>query len=549
MTTGRLTAEQRRHDLDELRRGTVDVLVVGGGVVGAGSALDAATRGLTVGLLERDDWASGTSSRSSRLAHGGLRYLEQLEFGLVHEALTERGLLLERIAPHLVRPVRFVFPLSAQWERPYIGAGVALYDVLARFGARSGSLPGHRHLSKRAALRLVPGLEDSSLAGAITFFDAQIDDARHTLATVRTAAAHGALVASRVEVVGLLRDGDAVRGVRAIDHLTGESFDVRARCVVAALGVWGGRVPSLLGEDEPERPVVPSKGVHLVVRRQAIDSHTAVIARTASSVLFLLPWGSDWLVGTTDTPWEGGSDTFDDVRATAADVDYLIDEANRWLSRPLQREDIISTYAGLRPLVPEEDVSDTARVSREHVVATPAPGLVTVAGGKYTTYRVMAADAVDAAVGELPPELGVGGSRTAGVPLVGAEGYAALWAERDALAVEWGVSPTTAGRLLRRHGDQVADVVELMREDPALAEPVAGSRYLAAELVQAARAEGALGLGDVLLRRTHLGLEVADGGAAAVPDVARLLAAELGWDDERCAAEQAAYLATVPTTG
>jgi glycerol-3-phosphate dehydrogenase len=547
MTTGRLSLDQRRRDLDELRRGTVDVLVVGGGVVGAGSALDAATRGLTVGLIERDDWASGTSSRSSRLAHGGLRYLEQLEFGLVHEALTERGLLLERIAPHLVRPVRFVFPLSARWERPYVGAGVALYDVLARFGARSGSLPGHRHLSKRAALRLVPGLEDSALAGAITFFDAQIDDARHTLATVRTAAAHGALVASRVEATGLLREGDAVCGVRAHDHVTGETFDVRARGVLAALGVWGGRVPQLLGEDEPERAVVPSKGVHLVVRRKAIDSHTAVIARTASSVLFLLPWGSDWLVGTTDTPWQGGIDSFDDVVADRSDVDYLLDEANRWLHRPLLRDDIVATYAGLRPLVPETEESDTARISREHVVTTPVPGLVSVTGGKYTTYRVMAADAVDAVVEQLPSELGVGPSRTAGIPLVGAEGYAALWAEREQLAADWGVSPTVAARLLRRHGDQVGDVVDLLREDPALAEPVAGSRYLAAELVQAVRAEGALSLSDVLLRRTHLGLEVPDVGAAALPEVARLVAATLGWDDEERSAQEAAYLAAAPT--
>jgi glycerol-3-phosphate dehydrogenase len=542
MTTGRLNVAQRLRDLDDLRRGTVDVLVVGGGVVGAGTALDAATRGLTVGLVERDDWASGTSSRSSRLAHGGLRYLEQLEFGLVHEALTERGLLLERLAPHLVRPVRFVFPLSTRWERPYVGAGVALYDVLARFGARSGSLPGHRHLSRRAALRLVPGLDETSLAGAITFFDAQIDDSRHTLAAVRTAAAHGALVAPRVEVTGLLVDGETVGGVTALDRHTGQSFPIRARVVVCALGVWSDQVAGMLGDSPPTRAVAPSKGVHLVVDRSAIDSHTAVIARTASSVLFLLPWGSHWLVGTTDTAWEGDIDTFDEVVADDVDVDYLIGEVNRWLGRPLRREDVVGTYAGLRPLVPESSESDTSRISREHVVATPRQGLVTVTGGKYTTYRVMAADAVDAVVQQLPAELAVGSSRTAGVPLVGAEGYPDLWQRRDELAEQWSLSPTVVARLLRRHGDQVGDVIDLIGQDATLAAPVAGSRYLAAEFVHGAQSEGATTLFDVMLRRTHLGLELPGRGVPAAPQVAELLGEALGWDAAERDQELADYL-------
>jgi len=525
MTSGRLNREQRRRDLDELSRGIVDVLVIGGGVVGAGSALDAASRGLTVGLLEQDDWAAGTSSRSSRLAHGGLRYLEQLEFGLVHEALTERGLLLDRLAPHLVHPVRFVFPLSTQWERPYVGAGVALYDMLARFGTRAGSLPGHRHLSRRATLRLVPGLDEDAFSGAVTFFDAQINDARHTLATVRTAAAHGAQVVSRACVESLTRDGDTVTGATVLDRETGRRATVRARVVVAALGVWSGGVDAWL-QREARRSVTPSKGAHILVERGAIASHSAVIARTASSVLFLLPWGNHWLIGTTDTPWTKSSDTFSDIAADEDEIEYLLQQANRWLARPLQRGDVVSSYAGLRPLVADPDVvnDSTAKVSREHLVEAPAPGLVSITGGKYTTYRVMAADAVDAAVRQLPPELDVGPSRTSGVPLVGASDFFAAWEERAAVAAGAGLAVPVLSRLLRRHGDQVDDVLRLIRDDPSLADPLGGSRYLRAEVVVAASSEGAMTVDDVLTRRTRLAQETRDGGAAVADTVADLMA-------------------------
>lgn len=522
--TGRLNRAQRRRDLDELSRGTVDVLVVGGGVVGAGSALDAASRGLTVGLLEQDDWASGTSSRSSRLAHGGLRYLEQLEFGLVHEALTERGLLLDRLAPHLVHPVRFVFPLSTQWERPYVGAGVALYDMLARFGTRAGSLPGHRHLSKRATLRLVPGLDEDAFSGAVTFFDAQIDDARHTLATVRTAAAHGAHVVSRARVESLIRDGDTVTGVTVLDRETGERKTVRARVIVAALGVWSGGVDTWLKRDA-RRTVTPSKGAHILVDRSAIASHSAVIARTANSVLFLLPWGNHWLIGTTDTPWTKPADTFSSIVADEDEIEYLLQQANRWLSQPLHRSDVVASYAGLRPLVADPDVADesTSKLSREHLVETPAPGLVSVTGGKYTTYRVMAADAVDVAVRQLPSTLEVGPSRTSGVPLVGANDFFAVWEQRAEEAASAGLSVPVMSRLLRRHGDQVDDVLRLIRDDPALAEPLGGSRYLQAEVVVAASSEGAMTVDDVLVRRTRLAQETRDAGAGVASEVADLM--------------------------
>ena len=506
----------------------MDVLVVGGGVVGAGAALDAASRGLTVGVVEQDDWASGTSSRSSRLAHGGLRYLEQREFGLVHEALTERGLLLEHLAPHLVRPVRFVLPLAKGWERPYVGAGVALYDMLARFGARSGTLPGHRHLSRRAALRLAPGLRPDALAGAVTFFDAQIDDARHTLATVRTALTHGAKAVSRVQVTEVVREGDRVVGVRAVDRLTGDDVEIKARVVVFATGVWGP-----VGEPASSA-VAPSKGVHLVVRRSAVLSHTALIARTGSSVLFCLPWEHHWLIGTTDTPWSGGLGVNEDtVVATDDDVDYLLAEANRWLRRPLTRDDVVGVYAGLRPLVSDEPTDDTTKVSREHQVARLAPGLVSVAGGKYTTYRVMAADVIDAAVAELPQRRRPGPSRTAALPLVGAEDFESVWQRRVTLAAEHDLSLDVLEHLLRRHGDQVFDVLALISASPHLGEALSPEvTYLKAEVEHAVRCEGAMLVADVMSRRTRLRTEAPDGARAHARAVAELMAEPLGWGDD-----------------
>ena len=276
MSAGRLDRAERARALSRLTEETLDILVVGGGVVGAGAALDAASRGLTVGLLERRDWASGTSSRSSRLAHGGLRYLEQLEFGLVHQALTERGLLLDKLAPHLVRPVPFLLPLTHRgWERPYVGTGVALYDMLSRVSRKGGALPSHRHLSRKATARLGPGLIPTAYTGAIGFFDAQIDDARHTLAVVRTAAAHGALVAPQVEVTGFLRDGNTVVGVEALDRDTGQTVRIRARVVAGATGVWTSDTRALLGEEPTDAAartasVLPSKGVHLIVPRSSI---------------------------------------------------------------------------------------------------------------------------------------------------------------------------------------------------------------------------------------------------------------------------------------
>lgn len=521
------------------REHIADIAIIGGGVVGCGAALDAAARGLSVILIEQSDLAAGTSSRSSRLAHGGLRYLEQREFSLVHEALTERGLLLDRLAPHLVRPVPFLFPVGRKWERPYVASGVRLYDVLSRIGSYGGTMPRPKSLNVDEAKQLAPDLDAGEMAGAVRFHDAQIDDARHTVAVARTAAALGAHILTRTRADSLVIDADGrVTGVHAHDELTGEDYTIRSRVVIAAAGVWTDEILHMVDPGAPDR-VQQSRGVHLVVRGDAIRSTTAIIARTAASVLFLLPWGGDWIVGTTDTPREQGESLADPV-ATEDEIAYLLGQANRWLARPLRREDVIATYAGYRPLVAEEAAEATTQVSREHVIFHPAPGLVSIAGGKYTTYRVMAADAVDAAVAELDEE--VPASTTAEIPLVGAVGFADLWADRASLADRWNLPVTTIEGLLRRHGSRISEVFDVISVDPAMREPLLpGGRHLAAEAIVAVTHQGALDLEDVLVRRLRLTAESADAGRTAAAAVAPLVGPLLGWDDTRMQQEIAAY--------
>ncbi len=549
-----LSPARRRADRARLPDEVVDVLVIGGGVTGAGAALDAASRGLSVALLEARDWAAGTSSRSSKLIHGGLRYLEHLAFPLVHEALQERSRLVLTIAPHLVTPLPFLLPLTAPvWHRAYYGAGVALYDGLgAALGADRG-IPAHRHLSKRAALAAFPGLRPDALRGAIRYWDAQVDDARHTLAVVRTAAGYGARVLNSARVTGLLRDDDGgkggaamapVVGVRVADLADGSSFTVRARSVIAATGVWSDDVGAMLGESAPSLRVRASKGVHLVLPRDAIDGGDGVpadglILRTATSVLFVIPWGAHWIVGTTDTPWR-----LDRAHpaACSADIEYLLGQVNRVLARPVTPDRVVGVYAGLRPLLAGES-DETSRLSREHAVVAPVPGLVLVAGGKYTTYRVMAADAVDAAAAGRP---GVPDSRTAHLPRVGAHRWAEVKDSAGELAAGYGLDEAVVDRLLHRHGDRTADVLDLIRREPALGRPLDGApHYLAAEVVHAVAAEGALHLDDVLTRRTRVSIETAHRGVESAAAVAALMAGPLGWDAERTGREVEHYLARV----
>ncbi|HEX4428577.1 MAG TPA: glycerol-3-phosphate dehydrogenase/oxidase [Frankiaceae bacterium] len=527
-----LSPEARIAALERLESQTFDVVVVGGGVVGTGCALDAATRGLSTALLEARDWAAGTSSRSSKLIHGGLRYLEQLEFGLVREALRERHLMLTRLCPHLVQPVSFVYPLRHRvWERAYAGSGVLLYDTLLPLGTRSTMrerrLPHHRHLSRRKALTLAPALRKDSLVGALQYYDAQVDDARHTMTIARTAAAYGATAATGVQVTGFLREGERVSGVRVCDRESGREFDVRARVVVNATGVWTDATQELAG-GRGRFQVRASKGIHLVVPRDRLQLDTGLIIRTEHSVLFVIPWGRHWIIGTTDTDWKLSKAH---PAASSSDIDYVLDHLNAVLVTPLSREDVEGVYAGLRPLLAGESEL-TSKLSREHLVAMPVPGLVVVAGGKYTTYRVMARDAIDRAAGAL--EQKVADCVTDEIPLIGAEGYPAMWNRRRAIAESSGLHPARIEHLLHRYGSMIDELLALIRERPELATPLPNADdYLQVEVVYSAMAEGALHLDDILTRRTRISIEAWDRGLAAAVPAAALIGEVLGWDDER----------------
>ncbi len=528
-------------------QGELDVLVVGGGIVGVGTALDAVTRGLSTGLLEQRDIASGTSSRSSKLIHGGLRYLEMLDFGLVREALQERGLLLTRLAPHLVRPVPFLYPLTHRgWERPYVGAGLALYDGMAMLGKSDMGVPRHRHLFRRQVARIAPDFKTETISGAIKYYDCQVDDARLALTIARTAAAHGAHVATRVQVTGFLREGERVVGVRARDLEAGPDgpeLEIRARVVVNAAGVWTDEIQEMVG-GRGSLHVQASKGIHLVVPRDRIRSEAGFIVRTEKSVLFVIPWGRHWIIGTTDTPW-----SLDKAHpaASKADIDYILEHVNAILREPLDHEDVEGVYAGLRPLLSGES-EPTSRISREHTVVTPVPGLVMIAGGKLTTYRVMGRDAVDAAAHSLKTtvNLTIRDSITDRVPLLGAADWETRSNQRVLLARRSGLHVARIDHLLGRYGGLVDDLLSLIESRRSLALPLEGAEdYLAAEVVYAVTDEGARHLDDVLTRRTRISIESFDRGVSAAPAVARLMAAELGWDPARTADEVDHYLRRV----
>lgn len=531
-----LGPQQRRAAWEQLDKDHFDVVVVGGGVVGAGIALDAATRGLSVALVEARDLASGTSSRSSKMFHGGLRYLEQFEFGLVREALAERELSMSTLAPHLVKPLRFLYPLTRRvWERPYVAAGLMLYDTMG--GAKS--VPGQRHLSRHGALRLAPGLRGTSLIGGISYYDTVVDDARHTMTVARTAAHYGAVIRTSTQVVGFLREADRVVGVQVRDSEDARTAEVRGHVVINATGVWTDEIQAL-SQLRGRFHVRASKGVHIVVPRDRIASDTAIILRTATSVLFVIPWGAHWIIGTTDTDWNLD---LAHPAATKVDIDYLLDRVNQVLVTPLTHDDIDGVYAGLRPLLAGES-DETSKLSREHAVARIAPGLVAIAGGKYTTYRVMARDAMDEAAQDIPAR--VSPSITEKVPLLGADGYFALVNQALQLAEEYGVHPYRVKHLLGRYGSLIDEVMAMAAGRPELLQPITEApSYLQVEAVYAAAAEGALHLDDVLARRTRISIEYPHRGSDCAEEVARLVAPVLGWDEEEIDREVRTYRARV----
>jgi glycerol-3-phosphate dehydrogenase len=542
--TGAINPETRAVALERMRGEVFDVAIVGGGVVGTGAALDAVSRGLSVALVEARDLASGTSSRSSKLIHGGLRYLEQLDFPLVKEALHERALLLDRIAPHLVHPLPFLALLNHRgWERPYVGAGLVLYDTMGTAFGRSRGVPAQKHFTRGQTLKKFPALKKDAFTGAIQYFDAQVDDARHTMFVARTAAAFGAQIATRTQAVGFLREGEHVTGVKVVDLERDpeglEPIELRARQTINATGVWTDDTQDMVGA-RGQFHVRASKGVHLLVPKDRIHGDTALTIRTETSVLFVIPWGRHWIVGTTDTDW-----TLDKAHPAASkkDIDYLLEQVNRYLVTPLGHDDVEGVYAGLRPLLAGESESSSA-LSREHIVAHPVPGLVAVAGGKYTTYRVMAQDAVDAAAHGLEED--VPASSTDRIGLLGADGYVARWNARHRIAESSGIHVTRIEHLLHRYGALLDDLLALIADDPSLAEPLEGSDdYLRVEVVYAATHEGATHLEDVLTRRTRTSIETWDRGLSAARPAAELMSGALGWSAEQIQREVDHYTARV----
>jgi glycerol-3-phosphate dehydrogenase len=521
-----LNTDYRREALARMRDERFDLVVVGGGVTGCGIALDAATRGLSVALVEMRDFAAGTSSRSGKLIHGGLRYMERMEFRLVREALAERALMLQRLCPHLVKPMRFMYLLEHRaWERLYIGAGLVLYDTLGGAGA----VPRHRHLTRQGARRVAPSLRPEAMTGALTFYDAQCDDARHTLTLARTAVAYGAHVATGVKVVGFLRTGDRVSGVTVRDVAGREEFSIDARHVVNAASVWTDELQEMVG-GRGKFHVRASKGVHLVVPRERIHASAAFVVRAEREPpIFIRPWnqGRFWMFGTTDTPWDLDLD-LDEPAVCPDDIEYLLRNVNHHIDPPLRREDLVGAFAGLRPLVAGE-TDQTSRLSREHAVESPVPGLTAIAGGKYTTYRVMAKDAVDTATAEL--DAAVPRSCTEDVPLLGAEGYPALWNRRQRIAADAGLPVERVEHLLNRYGSLTLEVLALVHQRPDLAEPIEGAgHYVRAEAYYGASHEGALNLDDVLTRRLRVSIETADRGRRAAANVAEVVGEALGWD-------------------
>ncbi|MDR7481338.1 MAG: glycerol-3-phosphate dehydrogenase/oxidase [Armatimonadota bacterium] len=531
-----------RDDVFRVLAGGVDLLVIGGGITGAGVALDAATRRYRVGLVERADFAAGTSSRSTRLVHGGIRYLPQGHLRLVRDALRERGRLL-RLAPHLVHPLAFVVPLYAGARRPLgvrlpalarplaplgVRVGLTVYDLFARAPAFR-----HRRLSGDDLSRLAPDLRTAGLRSALLYYDARTDDVRLTHAVLATARAHGATTVNYAEVTALLRQGAAVRGAAVLDRLTGRTIEVPARAVVNATGIWAERVAALDGP--PSFRIRHSKGVHLVLRPQAVAATAAIVIPETDDgrLAFLVPWGGRFVLGTTDEPYDGDLEA---PVATAADVAYLLDHANRYLVRPLRPVDITATYAGVRPLIATAGGS-TAALSRDHLVVTSPGGLVTVTGGKLTTYRKMAEDTVNvvaAREGTARP------CRTAALPLAGAAGLDNARAALEAVALQ----PEQRAHLLETYGSLASEVAALVRDDPSLAAPLAqGLPHVAAEIVYACRAEQAVALADCLYLRTRLAVLDARAADAAAVCAARLMARVLGWDDAETARQLDAYRA------
>ena len=531
-----LSPLHRREAIQRLGAEHFDVLVIGGGVTGIGCALDAASRGLSVAVVEQRDLASGTSSRSSKLIHGGLRYLQQFKFGLVREALSERNLLISKIAPHLVKQVDFLYPLRKPGERLYAGLGIGLYDLMAFSGGNR--LPRHKHLSRRQVQIKAPSLSPSVNKGAIMFSDASVDDARYVVSVARTAAHLGALILTSMKVTNLITGNGRVNGAELKCLETGREFDVSCGTVVNATGVWSDDIEQFAGADRSR--VRASKGIHLVIPQDRIDLKTGLILRTADSVLLVIPSEKHWIVGTTDSDWQ-----LDRAHpaATKKDIEYLLTTLNQILKSPVTTEDVVGVYVGLRPLLKGNE-EKTTKLSREHAVTTSTEGLVSISGGKYTTYRVMASDTIDAVGVDQGRQISK--SPTSEISLIGAQQYKQILGSAEDISETSGVPLVSVNHLISRHGDRINEVLDLITADESLKELIDKNLpYLRAEVIHSVRFEAALHLEDVLTRRTKISIESWDRGTESALLVAQLMAGELGWDQSRIRREVEHYVKRV----
>jgi len=508
------------------RQAPWDIIVIGGGATGAGIAVDAASRGYSVLLLEREDFGKGTSSRSTKLVHGGVRYLEQGNVTLVMEALKERGILLEN-APHLVHDLPFIVPNYSWWETPFYGIGLKIYDLLAgKYGfGRS------RILSLEETLERLPNIRQDGLRGGVIYHDGQFDDSRLLINLMLTAAENGAIVLNYAPVVELTRDPEGfINGVVALDRESGRRFTAKAKVVINAAGIFADELRRLADPDAPAM-LSPSQGIHLVFDHSFLRGDTAIMVphTTDGRVLFAIPWHGHTLVGTTDTPIDGPEY---EPAAFEHEIQFVLDTAYQYLLRPPRREDILSVFVGIRPLVKAagSDSSKTSSLSRDHTIHIDATGLLTIVGGKWTTYRHMAEDVVDQAI-----TLGLLDEAPCVTRTLRIHGYlpkspdsAGLARAEDPLAV---------------YGSDAALICEFAEKDDTLAEALDPDLpYIGAQVVWAARKEMARTLDDVLARRTRALLLNVSAAARMAPAAAELLARELGRDSAWAETQVAEFL-------
>jgi glycerol-3-phosphate dehydrogenase len=537
-----LSTSVRMHNLTLLGSEQFDVLVIGGGVTGAGVALDAVARGYKVALVEKVDFASGTSSKSTKLVHGGIRYLPNFDFALVHEALVERGTLL-RNAPYLVQPVGFVLPLYEGDRHPVglpfttpggfglglvMNIGLWMYDLMAGMFAGSRGVKRHRHLSRNQVMELAPSLVTDKLKEGFIYYDAQTNDARLTLALIRTAAQFGATISNYAEVTSFVIEQGKITGAHVSDKLDNQDITIRARHIINATGVFAEHLEELAGH-EPQVQVKPSKGVHLVFACEDVKlgNDAVVLPETDDRrILFLVPWESRAIFGTTDT----GTGDLDHPTATPEDISYLLNHLKRYLNVELTEDDIISVYAGYRPLLSSRSGSSTAKLSRTHAVLESPSGMVTIVGGKLTTYRRMAQDTVDVLSkrdGSTPIH------PTQNLPLQGSAGWLAKQRDVEVKGLAFGLSPQTI-KHLRTYGSEALGLLRLVEEDPELGRRLIDDLpYIRAEVIYACRQEMAMTPYDVIARRTSIMLEDRQRGLGALDDVVSLMANEHNWSPEQ----------------